>query len=111
VESVAFDEQKSRLYVSVRQIFTFWFFPFVHVPATLVTVLDLQKYRRPAAEATDGSLSEYSSDGLERDEKWYIESQTDLYQFEQWVGFFPVVGLLGRYDRWCLGRLFYRGDG
>ncbi|KAF8544697.1 hypothetical protein BDD12DRAFT_814395 [Trichophaea hybrida] len=92
VESVAFDEPHSRLYVSVRQIFTFWFFPFVRVPAELVVVLDLKKHRG------DESLSEVSYDDLEHDERyrWYIESQTDLYQFEQWVGFFPVVGLLGR---------------
>ncbi|KAF8243127.1 hypothetical protein K440DRAFT_637826 [Wilcoxina mikolae CBS 423.85] len=96
VESVAFDEPHRRLYVSVRQLFTFWFFPFLRVPATLVVVLDLQKHRRtPGGEE---SPSEASYDGLEDDEKyrWYIESQMDLYQFEQWVGFFPVVGLLGR---------------
>lgn len=110
VESIAFDEPHGRLYVSATQIFTYWFFPFIRIPTTLVVVLELQKMqRRRATRVQDESSSEHSSDGPQQpdggsgdesggeDERWYIKSQTDLYQFEQWIGFIPFVGLLARY--------------
>ncbi|EXJ72584.1 uncharacterized protein A1O5_03730 [Cladophialophora psammophila CBS 110553] len=41
VDSVAFDEQHLRLYVSLRQNFKLWVVPFYNAPVKLVTVLQL----------------------------------------------------------------------
>ncbi|KAL7271026.1 hypothetical protein RUND412_006241 [Rhizina undulata] len=68
VNSIAFDEPKRRLYLDITQDFTFWFFPWYHIHADLVSVLQLRRVN----------------------EKWFISQQSDLYQTEQWMQFwFP----------------------
>ncbi|KXT04519.1 hypothetical protein AC578_8623 [Pseudocercospora eumusae] len=69
VNSVAFDEQHFILYVNISQIFSIWFIPFHRSPVTLTT--QLQLVRRPAEPR-----------------KYYIQSQNDLYQVDQFVKFF-----------------------
>ncbi|KXT15579.1 hypothetical protein AC579_9964 [Pseudocercospora musae] len=69
VNSVAFDEQHFVLYVNISQIFSIWFIPFHRSPVTLTT--QLQLVRRPAEPR-----------------KYYIQSQNDLYQVDQFVKFF-----------------------
>jgi hypothetical protein len=67
VNSVAFDEANSLLYVQVSQIFRIWFIPFYKAPVNLVTVLGL--YHSP------------------NDRKYYIKSQDDLYQTDEFMRF------------------------
>ncbi|EME86122.1 uncharacterized protein MYCFIDRAFT_101688, partial [Pseudocercospora fijiensis CIRAD86] len=69
VNSVAFDEQHFVLYVNISQVFSIWFVPFHRSPVTLTT--QLQLVRRPAEPR-----------------KYYIQSQNDLYQVDQFVKFF-----------------------
>ncbi|KAF1916370.1 hypothetical protein BDU57DRAFT_516448 [Ampelomyces quisqualis] len=70
VQSVAFDEANLILYVQVSQIFRIWVVPFYYAPVQLTTVLHLQYDRG--------------------DNKYYIRSQNDLYQVDQWIRFvFP----------------------
>lgn len=68
----AFDEQNLILYVSLFQIFRIWFVPFYHAPVHLTAVLTL---RYNCAE-----------------KKYYIHSQNDLYQVDQFVKFFAPGG-------------------
>ncbi|KAA8898777.1 hypothetical protein FN846DRAFT_961907 [Sphaerosporella brunnea] len=86
VLSVAFDEPNGQLYVTAQQVLAFWFFPWARIPARLVTVLSLSKQRHPGAHPYSAHVPE----------KWYIKSQTDLYQSDQWVGCLPVVGIPAR---------------
>jgi hypothetical protein len=58
----------------------------VPVSVRLVVVLGLSKQRHPAAHPHSSNVPE----------KWYIASQTDLYQSEQCIGFFPVFGIPAR---------------
>ncbi|KAJ9664874.1 hypothetical protein H2201_005095 [Coniosporium apollinis] len=74
VHSVAFDEASLRLYVHLSQIFRIWLIPFYSAPVTLVTVLQLV----------------HSS----KTNRYYISSQNDLYQVDQFVRFFWPGGVL-----------------
>jgi hypothetical protein len=57
------------LYVNMNQIFRIWVFPWYRAPVELTTVLQLVHNK---------------GDGL-----YYIRSQNDLYQVDQWVQFIP----------------------
>ncbi|KZM26189.1 uncharacterized protein EKO05_0000440 [Ascochyta rabiei] len=72
VQSVAFDESNSILYVSIFQIFRIWLIPFYYAPVFLTSVIKL----------------EYNDD----DEKYYIKSQDDLYAVDQWIRFIAPGG-------------------
>jgi hypothetical protein len=65
--SPAYDEKNLLLYVHIFQIFRIWLIPFYYAPVELTTVLQLQR---------DHS-----------DRKYYIVSQNDLYQVDQWIKF------------------------
>ncbi|KAF2028759.1 hypothetical protein EK21DRAFT_113615 [Setomelanomma holmii] len=67
VESVAFDQRHLILYTTIAQTFRPWPVPFYAAPVRLTTVLHLQ-YNRA-------------------DHKYYIRSQEDLYQVDQFVKF------------------------
>lgn len=64
---VAFDEKNSILYVSLTQTFRIFFIPLYAARVHLTTVLHL--HHEPS------------------DNKYYIASQNDLYQVDQWVRF------------------------
>ena len=71
----AFDSQNLLLYVHISQTFRIWKIPFYYAPVSLVTVLQLNHNK---------------ADG-----KYYIESQNDLYQVDQFIKFvFPGGWLL-----------------
>jgi len=115
VNSIAFDEPHGRLYVDATQVFTFWFIPWKHITAELVTVLQLEKCVAPRREhpidhpGTRGQASyadvAVNGYGEAEEERWYIKKQTDLYQTEQWVGFLPLGGLIYRFLIMCFKRL------
>jgi hypothetical protein len=53
--------------VHIFQIFRIWLVPFYYAPVELTTVIQLQRNRA--------------------DKKYYIQSQNDLYQVDQWIKF------------------------
>lgn len=63
----AYDEPNLILYVNITQIFGLWFIPFHRAHVNLTTVLELKQNRG--------------------DDKYYIQSQNDLYQTDQFVKF------------------------
>ncbi|KAH7080680.1 hypothetical protein FB567DRAFT_595021 [Paraphoma chrysanthemicola] len=67
VESVAFDQRHLILYTTISQTFRLWPVPFYAAPVRLTAVLRLQ-YNRA-------------------DHKYYIRSQEDLYQVDQFARF------------------------
>jgi hypothetical protein len=72
VNSVAFDEPNLILYVNISQVFRIWVIPFYRAPVELTSVLTLKHNR---------------GDG-----KYYISSQNDLYQVDEWVKFLIPFG-------------------
>lgn len=69
----AFDETTLLLYVNISQIFAVWFLPFYSAPVTLTTQLQLVR--------------------KSSDRKYYIQSQNDLYQTDQFVRFVAPWGI------------------
>ncbi|KAJ4303293.1 hypothetical protein N0V90_002186 [Kalmusia sp. IMI 367209] len=67
VNSVAYDESNLLLYVNITQVFGIWVIPFHRARVNLTTVLKLRRNR---------------GDG-----KYYIQSQNDLYQTDEFVKF------------------------
>ncbi|KAF2240756.1 hypothetical protein BU26DRAFT_405687, partial [Trematosphaeria pertusa] len=72
VKSVAYDEPNLILYVSIHQIFRIWVIPFYKAPVSLVSVLTLKHNRG--------------------DRKYYIDSQNDLYQVDEFIKFVAPPG-------------------
>ncbi|KAF1983506.1 hypothetical protein K402DRAFT_309050, partial [Aulographum hederae CBS 113979] len=74
VNSVAYDPKTLTLYVNISQIFRIFLVPFYAAPVNLTTVLTLMHDKR--------------------DDRYYITSQNDLYQVDQFVRFFLFGGWL-----------------
>ncbi|KAL4798454.1 hypothetical protein BDV19DRAFT_357022 [Aspergillus venezuelensis] len=75
VNSVAYDKDNLRLYVSMHQVFSIWVIPFHTAPVNLTTVLSL---------TTDAD-----ADGKKR---YYITKQEDLYQTDEFIKFVVPYG-------------------
>jgi len=71
VHSVSFDNANNILYVSLTQVFAIWALPTHRADVSLVTVLHLVQ-----------EIEEETGKG-----KWYIQSQNDLYQTDQFIRF------------------------
>ncbi len=76
---LAYDQKQQILYVSMSQVFTYFFAPFYRANPSLVVVMHLF----------------HDSDT----NKFYIQKQEDLYQFNEWIKFSipggaTVIGLL-----------------
>ncbi|KAF2747179.1 hypothetical protein M011DRAFT_65742 [Sporormia fimetaria CBS 119925] len=69
VHSVAFDKPNLLLYVNLSQVFRIWIFPWYGAPVKFVTVIGLEHHHG----------------------KYYIKSQDDLYQTDQWIRFIPFT--------------------
>lgn len=84
---LAYDETNLILYVNISQNFRLWIAPFYQAPVNLTTVLKLRK----------GD-----------DNKYYISSQDDLYQVDQFVRFgYPGILLAWIVHAWwALATLF-----
>jgi len=74
VHSTSFDEANNILYVGITQDFRIWAIPFHRAEVSLVTVLHLEYIE--TFEKDKGTTG-----------KWYISSQNDLYQTDQFVKF------------------------
>jgi len=110
ITSVSFDEQNMVLYVGLSQVFAIWAVPTHRSEVTLVTVLHLTKdYHQqqddapPPTSAPNGSLTNGQGpdqNGLVKKKKsggvkYYITSQNDLYQTDQFIKFvLPWVSFL-----------------
>ncbi|KAI8939015.1 hypothetical protein NX059_004858 [Plenodomus lindquistii] len=90
VQSVAYDPKAQKLYIQIFQIFRIWVIPFYYAPVSLTTVLDLtyipnsnsNSNPNPNPNPNPQSTASSSSKG-----KYYITSQNDLYQTNQFVKF------------------------
>lgn len=100
IDGIAFDEKKLTLYVNIHQIFRIWIIPFYKAPVSLVTVLKLVRYPplppQPSYSASinpndsqNGSLATSSKTPL-----FFIQSQNDLYQVNEFFRFFSAFGVL-----------------
>ena len=78
----AYDAQTLRLYVTMHQIFRLWAMPFFSAPVTLTTVLQLVAKPYPTPHHP------------EKRDLYFIQSQTDLYQVNEWIKFVSPLGLL-----------------
>lgn len=102
IDGVAYDEKNLMLYVNIRQVFRIWINPFFSAPVSLTTVLKLARdpplppqasYSTPINRndsrdtVLNGSIS--SEKPL-----YYIQSQNDLYQVNEFFKFFDQVGIL-----------------
>jgi len=74
VDSVAYDSQSLLLYAHISQVFRIWIVPFYSAPVSLVTVLQLIKDKKT--------------------QKYFIQSQNDLYQVNEFVRFFWFGGFI-----------------
>ncbi|KAF2639954.1 hypothetical protein P280DRAFT_469696 [Massarina eburnea CBS 473.64] len=72
INSVAYDEANLLLYVNISQVFSIWIVPFYRAPVTLTSVLKLRRNRG--------------------NDKYYIASQNDLYQVDEFVKFVMPPG-------------------
>ncbi|KAM0253901.1 hypothetical protein ACHAQJ_007076 [Trichoderma viride] len=101
VDSSVFDQRNRTLYVSIRQTFSIWFIPFHSSSVKLLSVLQLaqgsssEPGQLPAKSLPDGrSSSALAGPGQER-LRYYVVSQEDLYQTNDFVAFvLPYFGPL-----------------
>jgi len=97
ITSVSFDERNMVLYVGMSQIFAIWAVPTHRSEVTLVTVLHLTtEYKPPGYTSGHDSAAHHRENGNGRLEKksggadktkYYITSQNDLYQTDQFIKF------------------------
>ncbi|KAJ5544463.1 hypothetical protein N7461_006767 [Penicillium sp. DV-2018c] len=96
VHSIAFDENKLKLYVNMSQIFSIWVVPFHVAPVTLTSVLDL---------TYDSVKSDATTNGDHR--AYYISKQEDLYQTSEFIMFImPHIGYWLIYGWHLIATLF-----
>ena len=102
IDGVAYDEKNLILYVNIHQTFRIWVVPFFSAPVSLVTVLKLVRFPplppQPSYstsinpnESQNGSLYDTS---LSEKPTYYIQSQNDLYQVNEFFKFFSQFGVL-----------------
>ncbi|CAL8581756.1 hypothetical protein XPA_007442 [Xanthoria parietina] len=102
VDGIAYDEKNLTLYVNIHQIFRIWAIPFFKAPVSLVTVLRLVRYpSQPPPSSYSASISpndtvdsfSYGSTSREKP-LYFIKSQNDLYQVNEFFTFFSQFGIL-----------------
>ncbi|KAL8728748.1 MAG: hypothetical protein Q9181_005233 [Wetmoreana brouardii] len=102
IGGVAFDEKNLTLYVNVQQVFRIWAIPFYNAPVSFVTVLKLVRYPPlPPQPSYPTPFNPYDAQNGSRykatsSEKplFYIQSQKDLYQVNEFFKFFSQFGIL-----------------
>ncbi|KAH7125822.1 hypothetical protein EDB81DRAFT_201275 [Dactylonectria macrodidyma] len=106
-ESVAFDQSRGILYVSLRQNFVVWFIPFYSAPVRLVSVLHLAQRIPSWPEQKDVTTADQNNGLLDnRGSKkpiYYISCQEDLYPVSDCIRF--VLPGFGPY-LWLSWQLF-----
>lgn len=87
---MSFDAANGVLYVGITQVFAIWAIPTHRSEVSLVTVLHLTRQVVPPSVEYPTSEVMKIGDGDGRDGgkgKYYITSQNDLYQTDQWIKF------------------------
>ncbi|KAL8811196.1 MAG: hypothetical protein Q9200_001979 [Gallowayella weberi] len=102
VDSIAYDERSLTLYVNIHQVFRIWIVPFFNAPVSLVTVLKL--VRHPPLPPQPSYSTPINPNGMQNgslsrpmsSEKalYFIQSQNDLYQVNEFFKFFSQFGIL-----------------
>lgn len=88
VHSVSWDKINDVMYVGITQNFAIWFIPFHQSDVSLVTVLRLvQQQNRLGAPTNENTYSTLANLDMNGGGKWYIKSQNDLYQTDQFIKF------------------------
>lgn len=105
ITSISYDEKNMVLFVGITQVFAIWLIPTHKSKVSLVTVLHLTNEHPDTIDKTpkDGNA------------KYYITSQNDLYQTDQFVKFVlpwfhmivPLWQLLATFVCVVLSYLFY----
>jgi len=97
VHSVSFDEKNNVLYVGLTQVFAIWAIPTHRSEVSLVTVLHL-------VQGPEKDVTVLDSTGIptgQAKNKWYIQSQNDLYQTDQFIKFvLPWLAWLVPLQQW-----------
>ncbi|KAL8673628.1 MAG: hypothetical protein Q9168_001932 [Polycauliona sp. 1 TL-2023] len=102
IDGIAYDEKNLTLYVNIHQVFRIWVIPFFSAPVALVTVLKLTRYPSLPPQpsySTPISPNDPANSPLNRftsSEKplYFIQSQNDLYQVNEFFKFFSQFGIL-----------------
>lgn len=101
INAVVYDEKNLTLYVNMDQVFRIWLIPFYNAPVSLVTVLKLVRYPPlpPQPSYSTPVNPNEQNRSLHRtspSEKplYYIQSQNDLYQVNEFVKFVSQFGVL-----------------
>lgn len=82
IESIAFDSKTLRLYVTMHQVFRIWIIPFFSASVTLTTLLQLVEEPYPTPHHPN------------KRSLYFIQSQNDLYQVNEWIKFISPFGIL-----------------
>ncbi|KAI0171876.1 hypothetical protein GGR52DRAFT_445720 [Hypoxylon sp. FL1284] len=110
IDSIAFDKQHNKLYVTLHQTFTLWFVPFSLWQANvkLVTVLNLERLRTDAhgnPVVDEDSPALVNGDGRTNGvlpRRYFIKGQEDHYQIEDFVKFVAPWGASVLWQLWQL---------
>ncbi|KAG9259124.1 uncharacterized protein F5Z01DRAFT_642381 [Emericellopsis atlantica] len=82
IDSAVFDQKTGLLYVTINQTFALWFVPFYKAPVRLVSVLRLTQRQQPPPPSNAHAAAIDHDKG-----KYYIASQEDLYQVNDFINF------------------------
>ncbi|KAL8709455.1 MAG: hypothetical protein Q9220_005838 [cf. Caloplaca sp. 1 TL-2023] len=102
IDSIAYDENNLTLYVNIHQVFRIWIIPFFKAPVSLVTVLKLARYPPLPPQpsySTPINPGDYQNGSMYKTPSshrplYYIKSQNDLYQVDEFFKFFSLFGIL-----------------
>lgn len=101
IDGVAYDEKNLTLYVNIHQVFRIWIIPFFNAPVSLVTVLKLVRHPSLPPQPSystpiNPNEQNWSLNKTASPEKplYYIQSQNDLYQVNEFFKFFSQFGVL-----------------
>lgn len=75
------------MYVGITQVFAIWAIPFHQAEVSLVTVLHLVQQQNQLGLSVSDDASSLVNVNLDAAGKWYIKSQNDLYQTDQFIKF------------------------
>ncbi|KAL8698368.1 MAG: hypothetical protein Q9224_001880 [Gallowayella concinna] len=95
VDGIAYDEKNLTLYVNIHQNFRIWMVPFFNAPVSLVTVLKLVRHPPFSAQPSYSTpINRYDIPTSSEKALYFIQSQNDLYQVNEYFKFFSQFGIL-----------------
>ncbi|KAL8734343.1 MAG: hypothetical protein Q9166_001541 [cf. Caloplaca sp. 2 TL-2023] len=102
INGIAYDEKNLTLYVNIHQVFRIWVVPCFNAPVSLVSILKLVRYPTLPPQPSystpinpndthNGSLNKPMPS---QKPLYFIQSQNDLYQVNEFFKFFSQFGIL-----------------